>query len=808
MRSLGAAGAPGTGRESDVTMEVVSTPTVPAPVKGQVLYLDVESLTDAALVSVVCMQGLANREGPRVFLTLRRRQCHSSFETNPLSADGAARLSEDALSRYRSAPEFWRHYYAGSRGYVFESLTDPLALLDALGDKVRGVIRFRLGNRCELPLAVTLAGIEDAVAVPDESPLLGAFLDRLPVLADVRDRFVTRLEATTWALRELMPLCARDAVFSQNDTNDQRDPDIFSLDLAVAGRMFVFNLDFWEARAPDHFALIRQILGRLDPMSPMYGWGTSEAAMMVAMGPSGTFLICTGCPNLSFHRNVPSTTWPMRTRRRFDPASIRLENTCYVAFMVNEGDTLKWMGSVMGAGRWLESGRGRIPVNWGVSPFINEFYPGLMEYYYNTSTERDVLVSSISGYGYYGLKHSAHARELAEREARLLPDMDVTVGSVYAVHGMLDATNGVLDPQTDDWLVRRGCRGYLFESAQRNRLWMTSAGQPVIGADWSLFYWKYRIPGKGPAQLKAVAERIKELAGPPGRPSFVPVYGGSPSDFIQIASHLDPARFTVVGLDEMVEAARQAIAASLYAPAPVVARAPVTKRRFEGRCVDARYGVTSRGEAVEIDLGAFGVGRMKAQLQFGWDEHHLYVHVSEKCPPARPCESRHQAGYAAGEFDLADGVALWFDYNLDGTRERGDHTLWLGFTSRRRGDLWCNMINDQVLTNVKPAVRVVAASQWGLRSMTASIPWSELQTWLDPVHQPEEGLAAVARPGFTLACQPMLIEGLGGRAFLNGRSNRRENATAAALQDQRQASCLPMPDGFDAASLRIRLTPP
>jgi hypothetical protein len=35
-----------------------------------------------------------------------------------------------------------------------------------------------------------MAGIEDAVAVPDESPLLGAiFLDRLPVLADVRDRF-------------------------------------------------------------------------------------------------------------------------------------------------------------------------------------------------------------------------------------------------------------------------------------------------------------------------------------------------------------------------------------------------------------------------------------------------------------------------------------------------------------------------------------------------------------------------------------------------------------------------------------------
>jgi hypothetical protein len=72
----------------------------------------------------------------------------------------------------------------------------------------------------------------------------------------------------------------------------------------------------------------------------------------------------------------------LRARRRFDPSAVKLENRCYVTFMVNEGDTLKWMGSVMGAGRWLEPGRGRLPINWGISPFINEYYPGLMEYYY------------------------------------------------------------------------------------------------------------------------------------------------------------------------------------------------------------------------------------------------------------------------------------------------------------------------------------------------------------------------------------------------------------------------------------------
>jgi hypothetical protein len=789
-------------------VQSVSSPEVSVadPATGHVRLLvstlDVEQAGDAELVSAVCLQGLANRVAPSVFLTLRRRQCHSSFEENPLSADGAARLGPDVLARYRSGPEFWQRQYADRHGYQFRPVDDQWALLEQLGARVRGVVRFRLANRCELPLAMTLAGLEDAVAVPDESPLCDGFLARLPVLADVRGRFSSRYEATRWALQELMPRCSRRAVFSQNDTNSQRDPDIFSLDLAVAQRLFVFNLDFWQARAPRHFALIQEVLGRIEPGSPMYGWGTSEAAMMVAMGPSGTFLICTGCPNLSFHQRVPARAWPPRARRRFDPAAVRLENRHYVTFMVNEGDTLKWMGSVMGSGRWLESARGRLPINWGISPFINEHFPGLMEYFYETSSAQDVFVSSISGYGYYGLKHSAQARRLAEREAALLPHMDVTVGSVYAVHGMMDATNGVLDPATEDWLVQRGCRGYLFEAAQQNRRWMTRAGQPLVGADWSLFYWKYRIAGEGEEQLRGVAERIQRLARAHGAPSFIPVYGGSPADFERIAAALPPGEFQVVGLDEMVELARLAGPSAPSSPA-VPAVAPV--RAFHGRLLEAARG-GSYGPPVVLDLADCGAGRMRAQLRFGWDDQALRLRVEELAPPDRPCESQGQAGYAAGEFDLADGVGLWFDFNLDGTRERGDFTLWLGFSSAGRSGLACCQLNDRVLTSLQPTVAARTSVGSSGRIIEADVPWAELGRWLEAVHQPSPPLPAAARPGFVFGCQPLLVEGRGGRAFLNGRSNRRENETAAVLADERLHATLPMPDGFDASSLRVRLT--
>ena len=767
-----------------------------------ICLVDAESFSDAEVVSAVCLQGLANREEPRVFLTLRRRHCHSSFESNPLSADAAARLPADVLSRYRSAPEFWQARYAEAHGYAFAPVAGLMALLDEVAGQVKGVIRFSLANRCELPLAVMLAGLEDAVAVPDESPHLDAFLARLPVLADVRGRFTTRWEASCWALRELMPRCNHRAVFSQNDTNDQRDADLFSLDLAVAERMFVFNLDFWQARAPRHFALIQDILACLEPMSPMYGWGTSEAAMMVAMGPSSTFLICAGCPNLSFHKKVPLRHGPLRARRRFRPEDARLENRHYVTFMVNEGDTLKWMGSVMGAGRWLEPERGQLPVNWGISPFIDEHFPGLMEYFYESSGEQDVLVSSISGYGYYGLKHCRQARELAEREGRLLPPAGVTVGSVYAVHGMLEATRGELDAETDDWLVRRGCAGYLFESAQQHARWVTSAGQPLLGADWSMFYWKYRIPGEGEAQLRGVADRIRALAREKTAPSFIPVYGGSPSDFARIAAYLPADEFKVVGLDEMVALARLAGAP---APAPQSPAPAPVPRPFAGRLVRAAGITGAAREPVVLDLGAFAQGRMKAQVSFAWDPQHLTIYAEELAGPARPCEAQQQAGYAAGEFDQADGVALWFDFDLDGTCERGDFTLWLGFSSLGRPNLSCSMLNDRVLAGVFPPV--VASTQvcQGLRRIEARVAWSDLERALEARRQPAPSLTACIRPGFVFACQPLLVEGRAGRAFLNGRSNRRENGTAAALEDQRVRSSLPMPDGFDAASLRVRL---
>ena len=68
--------------------------------------------------------------------------------------------------------------------------------------------------------------------------------------------------------------------------------------------------------------------------------------------------------------------------------------------MVNEGDTLKCFASLMNGGGWLQSERGRLPINWGIDPLLIRDTPGLMSYYYHTATPNDYFFSAPSGWGY------------------------------------------------------------------------------------------------------------------------------------------------------------------------------------------------------------------------------------------------------------------------------------------------------------------------------------------------------------------------------------------------------------------------
>lgn len=773
--------------------------------------LDVESFSDDAVMAAAVMQGLANRRGPCVYLTMENRYWTMRLDGG-YRPEGGTHHAEATRAQYRSCTDIWRAYYGRAHGLAFTPVTGLADLLARVRDSIKGVILFDLDSPGEAVIATTLAGLYDAIPVTTALLKAEPALAALPVVDDLRGRYPDALAAQRWAADALLPQCARDAVFSKARTVNEGDPDYFALDLVASRKLFAFHLGFYRSRTPEEFALAEHILAQYPPGTPMYGWGTSEASMMVGMAKSGHFLVCTHTPNISFHAQIQPRSRAFRHPRRLDPASVKLENKHYVAFVVNEGDTLKWMGSVMGHGQWLEPERGTLPVNWGTNPWLVEKYPGMMEMFYETLSEQDLFISSITGYGYYNPKLSVATDLLARLEAEHNPAADLTIGSIYAVHGMIDATNGILDPRTDRWLVARGCRGYVFEAAQRSYVTFTSAGQPVIGVDWPLFYWMHRFAGADKAGQAAA--HIRKLAAAHPAPYFIPVYAGSPSQFRRIAAALPPDQFKIVLLDEMIELARlagprpaqPAAEAPRLAVQPVLTAGTTVVAPKATLPINADPGKWDRlgARAIEHDLKLWKAGSCRARYRWAWDNDKLYVLIEELRAPAAPIEAWDHCGYEADEFDLVDGVAFWMDFRGAGTSARGGFTPWFGFSSRGNTNLYCCQVNNRVLTSPFPTAQIATAGMPGRRIIEAAIPWRELAQVLDEVHAPAGGLPRALAEGFRFSCQPLLIEGRGGRAFLNGRSNQRQDATAAALGADGSPELLP-PSGFDAASLWIEL---
>lgn len=85
------------------------------------------------------------------------------------------------------------------------------------------------------------------------------------------------------------------------------------------------------------------------------------------------------------------------------PAKNDVENKVYVAVYMTDGDNIQYVQRFM---RKLwdseeeKNNRGKVAVNWTISPSLVDIGPGLLNYYYNNSTEKECFVSGPSGIGY------------------------------------------------------------------------------------------------------------------------------------------------------------------------------------------------------------------------------------------------------------------------------------------------------------------------------------------------------------------------------------------------------------------------
>ncbi len=88
------------------------------------------------------------------------------------------------------------------------------------------------------------------------------------------------------------------------------------------------------------------------------------------------------------------------------PKRPKLENKVYAAVYISDGDNIQYCQHAM-AKIFEQGGRGKMPMNWTISPSLADIAPMMLNYYYGKATENDCFVSGPSGMG-YAMPYDAH----------------------------------------------------------------------------------------------------------------------------------------------------------------------------------------------------------------------------------------------------------------------------------------------------------------------------------------------------------------------------------------------------------------
>jgi hypothetical protein len=547
-------------------------PPAPSADLPVVYRVDVSTFGDDERLAAVALQGLANRDEALVFLDFGNALRWMQIDYDKDKGDEGGRRwdaldAERNKARYQDVHDYWIAFYEQQGLGRFETVTMS-ELIKRLGDTVQGVILFNT-VRDDVALAATMAGVSNAIPLTDalyQDWVVGPGHD-LPVLFDIRTLYAgyphgadRRLAGHRWMIDHVLPATERSGAVSRDRTYGQAAHDtLVDIDLAVAKRWVTFDLSFmseetrnkekkepdtphpeWGYDPPDKPLLI-EILEGLDDWAAVYGWGRPyESALIRRLAIHRAVKICGGTANASFFRHMPSFgegfTQPVPHVEETKP-----ENKIHIAFMINEGDTIKCVASLMNGGDWLQEERGRLPINWGVDPLLIRDTPGLMSHYYATATSNDYFFSAPSGWGYLA------PINLADEDIVPYGEM-VAAGGAMADTRYIDVwwMSGLRNrDQFFPLLEAMGMRG-LTQWSGRQEVEFAPDGTPIIHSNY--YYPRFRP--------EVFAEMLIEQSFEVPRPWFTVVYAGHPHWFNEVARRLPSDVFKVVKLDEFFEAAR------------------------------------------------------------------------------------------------------------------------------------------------------------------------------------------------------------------------------------------------------------
>ncbi|MEO6990128.1 MAG: GxGYxYP domain-containing protein [Candidatus Baltobacteraceae bacterium] len=271
-------------------------------------------------------------------------------------------------------------------------IADPWKLLERYRDEIKGLVVSDPQVPATLAVATTLAGLNDDIVVSPR--LVPALTDsyHFPILADLRGRFHSDLDAETWAVDNLWPRTTHRMLVGVAPN------DWAARDYPVANRAFVLWPhvgDSAESR------LVDRLLRGMPTNAPYLGWfpqtrGSGEVEGVTFLSRHGDYNVATDLfVNLTAFSGVPAAGLDHVIAAPAPP----LTNQIYVTLTMSDGDNVQYDQHRMRVA-WDDPARGKAPLNWTINPLLADAAPAMFAYYRRTASVNDDLVAGPSGAGY------------------------------------------------------------------------------------------------------------------------------------------------------------------------------------------------------------------------------------------------------------------------------------------------------------------------------------------------------------------------------------------------------------------------
>jgi len=305
------------------------------------------------------LKGIINKKQPRIF-----------------SYEGDA---------FAEGPYTWLQ----SLGLNWSEPADKWNLITKYRSEVSGLIVYDPAQIHTVNLATLLAKDKKAlIASPDLVSRLTASPYNLPVLLDLRGQFSSKLQVYQTIYSKYWPKLDHRLLIGLN-------PDAHKSALREYATALGAAVIWLDPKVAGESELLNNFLASMPAGSNVMGWWHEEQPGVERASSYGIATIVSDyATNLTMHSGMPR-----KINLKPIPPKPALQNKIYVAFILSDGDNLQYVEHLMRK-LWNNPDRGSVPMGWTLSPAMLDAMPGALNYYWQTATANDNLISGPSGYGY------------------------------------------------------------------------------------------------------------------------------------------------------------------------------------------------------------------------------------------------------------------------------------------------------------------------------------------------------------------------------------------------------------------------